>query len=145
MVQAAWIEVIEKMYRLRLDVSAGFPVYFELCTSGDHMNHEQYQEAKRVLAEITVELKRIDLTPEQRQQLETHAAALATGLLRPWLPLGRWRRAAMLTFLLLGLLWPLGGSPIWCLAWLVMLTFSPRIVGEIGFALGRFSAATKDS
>ncbi len=109
------------------------------------MNHEQYQEAKRVLAEITVELKRIDLTPEQLQQLEIHAAAIASALLMPWLPLGWWRRAAMLICLLLGLLWPLGGSPMWCLAWLVMLTFSPRVVGEIGFALGRFSTVNKDS
>jgi hypothetical protein len=47
----------------------------------------------------------------------------------------------MFVLLLLGTLWPLGGSPIWVVAWLLMLLFSPRVVGETAFALGRFAAA----
>jgi hypothetical protein len=50
----------------------------------------------------------------------------------------------MLLLILLGLLWPFGGSPTWAVAWLVMLIFSPRVVGETAFALGRFSAGFKD-
>lgn len=108
------------------------------------MNYEQHEEAKRVLAEISAELERTDLTPEQRKQLEMHAAALAGGLSRPWLPFGWWRQTAMLILFLVGFLWPLGGSPIWVLAWLVMLNFSPRVVGETVFAIGRLSARIKD-
>lgn len=102
------------------------------------MNLEQQEDAKRLLTEVTAELKRGDLTPEQRADLERHAAALAGALLNPWLPLGLWRRAVMLLLLLLGLLWPFGGDPTWAVAWLVMLMFSPRVVGKTMFTLGRF-------
>jgi hypothetical protein len=105
------------------------------------MTHEQHEEAKRLLAEIEVELKSGALTAEQRAELETHAAKLAGTLLSPWLPFSWWRRLVMFVLLLLGTLWPLGGSPIWVVAWLLMLLFSPRVVGETAFALGRFAAA----
>ncbi|MEZ4484431.1 MAG: hypothetical protein R2864_07480 [Syntrophotaleaceae bacterium] len=108
------------------------------------MNLEQQEEAKRLLAEVTAELKRGDLTPEQRADLERYAAALAGALLNPWLPFGLWRRTVMLVLFLLGLLWPFGWSPIWAVAWLVMLMFSPRVVGETAYAFGRFSAGFKD-
>jgi hypothetical protein len=102
------------------------------------MNLEQQEDAKRLLTEVTAELKRCDITPEQRADLERHAAALAGALLNPWLPLGLWRRAVMLLLLLLGFLWPFGGGPTWAVAWLVMLMFSPRVVGKTAFMLGRF-------
>ena len=107
------------------------------------MNLDQQEDAKRLLKEVTAELKRDDFTPEQRADLERHAAALAGALLNPWLPVGFWRRAVMLLLFLLGLLWPFVGSPTWAVAWLVMLMFSPRIVGKTAFALGRFSAGFK--
>ncbi len=108
------------------------------------MNLAQQEEAKRLLTEITTELKRGSLTPEHRADLERHAAAIAGSLLNPWLPLGLWRRAVMLLLFLLGLLWPLSGSPAWAVAWLVMFMFSPRVIGETANALGRFSAGFKD-
>lgn len=107
------------------------------------MNREQFEEAMRVSAEISAELRRNDLTAEQRAKLELHKAQLAGALLRPWLPFSWGRRVAMLVLLLLGMLWPLGGSAIWSMAWVVMLLFSPRVVGEVAFALGRFSASSK--
>jgi hypothetical protein len=107
------------------------------------MTREQIEEAKRLLAEISAELERGDLSAEQRANLEVHRAQLAGTLLHPWLPFSWWRRAVMLLLLFLGMLWPLGGSAVWGGAWLVMLLFSPRIVGESAFALGRFSAGLK--
>lgn len=108
------------------------------------MTREEFDEAKRVSAEIAEELKRSDLTPEQRAQLEHHQTKLAGVLSSTWLPFGWWRRAVMLVLLLLGLLWPLGGSVVWVVAWLLMLSFSPRVVGEVVHALGRFFGGLKD-
>lgn len=107
------------------------------------MNREQFEEAKRVSAEIAAELKRGDLMPEQRAELELHQTKLAGVLLHPWLPFSWWRRVVMLVLLLLGSLWPLGGSPVWAVAWLAMLLFSPRAMGEIAFLLGRFAGGFK--
>ncbi|MCL5062325.1 MAG: hypothetical protein M1443_03830 [Nitrospirae bacterium] len=108
------------------------------------MTREQFEEAKRLLSEIDAELKGDELTAEQREKLEIHRAQLAGMLLRPWLPFSWWRRLAMFVMLLLGTLWPLGGSPIWVVAWFLMLLFSPRIMGETAFALGRFAAGFKN-
>ena len=107
------------------------------------MNREQSNEAKRLLAEISTELQRNDLSSEQREKLEINRAQLAGALLHPWLPFGWWRKALMLVLLLLGMLWPLGGSAVWAMAWLIMLSFSPRIVGNVVFAFGRFAAGFK--
>lgn len=101
------------------------------------MNREQFEEAKRVSVEVAAELKRGDLTPEQRAQLELHQVQLAGAMLSTWLPFSWWRRAVMLVLLLLGLLWVLGGSAVWAVAWLLMLMFSPRVVGEVTQAFGR--------
>ncbi|MDI1271277.1 MAG: hypothetical protein PSV40_19490 [Polaromonas sp.] len=80
------------------------------------MTPEQHQEAKKALAEIEAELNAGDLTPEQRAILETHRTKLSGVLLNPWLPFSWWRRAVMVVLLLLGMLWPLGGSPVWLVA-----------------------------
>lgn len=108
------------------------------------MTREQFEEAKRLLAEIDAELKGDALTAEQREELEIHRVKLAGTLLSPWLPFSWWRRLVMFVLLLLGTLWPLGGSPNWVLAWLLMLLFSPRIMGETAFALGRFAAGFRN-
>lgn len=107
------------------------------------MNRDQSDEAKRLLAEVRVELGRDDLSPEQREALERNAAQLAGALMSPWLPFGWGRKALMLVLLLLGTLWPLGGNPAWAMAWLIMLTFSPRIVGYALYAFGRFATGSK--
>lgn len=144
--------VVIKPARAHVLITAegGFATNFDdqiiptLFPSGARMNLAQQEEAKRLLTEVTAELQRGDLTPEQRADLERHAAALAGALLKPWLPLGLWRRAVMLLLFLLGLLWPFGGGPSWAVAWLVMLLFSPRVVGEMAFVLGRYSTGSKD-
>lgn len=108
------------------------------------MTREQFKEAKRLLSEIDAELKGGELTAEQREKLKIHRAQLSGVLLRPWLPFSWWRRLVMFVLLLLGTLWPLGGSPIWVVAWFLILLFSPRIMGETAFAFGRFAAGFKN-
>lgn len=104
------------------------------------MTRIQYEEAKRVQAEIHAELARDDLTDEQRAALQRDAYALAGTLMSMWIPFGLWRRAVMVALALVGI----GGIAtglFWAtLAWLLIPMFSPRAVGEITYLAGRFAA-----
>ena len=68
------------------------------------MNKKQHQEIKNTLEQIQNELKRDNLTQEEREKLEMHAASLSGSLLSSWLPIGIVRKVAMLTFSCLGIL-----------------------------------------
>jgi hypothetical protein len=98
---------------------------------------QQYEEAKRVLADIQYELDTQPLTAAQRKELELHAAGLAGAILSPWLPVSRGRRLIMLGIILLGIqqaLWASNYQPL--LWWLLLPFFSPRIVGECAYFVG---------
>jgi hypothetical protein len=86
---------------------------------------------------VQVELQRPDLTPEQRSELQVHAAALAGGLMSPWLPIGWTRKLLMLAIAGVGLEQAAIGN-YWALwLWAFLPMFSPRIVGEMAAFLGR--------
>lgn len=104
------------------------------------MTRIQYEEAKRVQAEIHAELSRADLTDEQRATLQHHAYALAGTLMSIWLPFGLWRRAVMVILVLVGIGGVVMGLYWAMLAWLLIPIFSPRAVGEITYMAGRFAA-----
>ena len=106
------------------------------------MNRETYEEAKRQSEEIAKLLKDGNLTTEEKQKLETLQAQLAGGLLRPWLPFGWARRSIMVVLLLVGVYGLTVGNNYFLLAWVVLLFFSPRFVGEFSYALGKFSRAS---
>lgn len=108
------------------------------------MDRAKYEEAKRVLDEIRYELDTQPLTKEQRAELERHAAALAGQILSPWLPVSGTRRVIMLGIVLLGPItawWAGNYQPfVW---WLLLPFFSPRIMGECAFFLGKLSRPFK--
>lgn len=101
------------------------------------MNRDTYEEAKKQLAEVSRVLKEENLTPEERQKFERLQAQLSGVLLRPWLPFGWGRRSIMLVLFATGAVGALGGNSYFLLAWVFLLFFSPRAVGEISYALGR--------
>jgi hypothetical protein len=99
---------------------------------------EQYTKAKRLLEEINYELKTQPLTEAQRDELQLHAARLAGVLLHPWFPVSWSRRLIMAGIFLLGLqqaAWAGNYEPL--LWWLLLPFFSPRIMGECAFFLGK--------
>ena len=99
---------------------------------------EQYAKAKKLLEEINYELKTQPLTEAQRKELELHAASLAGVLLHPWFPVSWSRRLIMAGIFLLGLqqaAWAGNYEPL--LWWLLLPFFSPRIMGECAFFLGK--------
>lgn len=102
---------------------------------------QQYEEAKRVLAEIRHELDTQPLTKEQRAELEMHAYRLTGQIMNPWLPVSGGRRLIMMGIVLLGptTAWWAGnyGPFVW---WLLLPFFSPRIVGTGAFFLGWVSS-----
>ena len=103
------------------------------------VSRHEYDEAKKLLAEIRHELDTQPLTPEQRKELELHAARLAGSLLHPWFPVYWSRRLIMGAIFLFGLQQAWTGNYEPMLWWLLLPLFSPRIMGEAGFLWGRLS------
>jgi hypothetical protein len=101
------------------------------------VDRQGYDEARKVLAEIQHELATAPLTPQQRNELELHAAKLAGALLHPWLPVSWSRRAIMAAIVLFGLQQAWTGNYEPLVFWLLLPFFSPRIMGECAFLLGK--------
>ena len=100
---------------------------------------KSYAELKALLAEVQAELQRPDLTPEQRNELQVHAASLAGALSSPWLPMGWTRKLLMLAIAGVGLEQAAVGN-YWALwLWALLPVFSPRIVGEMAAFAGSFA------
>jgi hypothetical protein len=98
---------------------------------------ERYDEAKQLLSEIQHELATQPLTAKQRSELEIHAARLAGAVLHPWFPMSWTRRTIMVAIVLVGMqqAWVGNYQPlIW---WLLLPVFSPRLVGECTFVIGK--------
>jgi hypothetical protein len=98
---------------------------------------EHYAEAQKVLAEIQHELATAPLTAAQRKELELHAARLSGILLSPWLPVTFRSRLIAAGIILLGLQQAWTGNYEPLVFWVLLPFFSPRIVGEGAFLLGR--------
>jgi hypothetical protein len=99
---------------------------------------DYYKDAKQTLIQIHRILETEPLTKQQRGELEIHAAKLAGVVLRPWLPVSWTRRLIMAGIIVLGIqqsIWVGNYEPFaW---WLLLPLFSPRIVGECAFQIGR--------
>jgi len=104
------------------------------------MTREESEEAKKQSAEIAKLLKDGNLSKEDRLKLETLQTQLAGALLSPWLPFDWWRRSTMIVCFLVGAIGFVQGNGYFLFAWLFLLLFSPRFVGEFAYALGRFMA-----
>lgn len=104
------------------------------------MTRDEFEEVKKQSAEISKLLKEGNLTVEERQKLETLQAQLSGALLSPWLPFAWGRRLIMFLLFLVGALGLAQGNTYFLFAWLFSLFFSPRLVGEVAYALGRFMA-----
>jgi hypothetical protein len=99
-----------------------------------------YDEAKRLLKQISHELDTQPLTPEQREELELHVTRLSGLLLSPWLPVSWSRRLVMAAIVLFGLqqAWTSNYEPL--VFWLLLPAFSPRIMGTCFYYAGRLAA-----
>lgn len=104
------------------------------------MTREELEEARKQSAEIAKLLKEGNLTAEDRQKLEALQAQLAGVLLSPWLPFGWGRRSIMIVLFLVGATGLVQGNGYFLFAWVLLLFFSPRFVGELAYALGKFMA-----
>lgn len=102
-------------------------------------NAEDPKKAQRVLAEINHMLKTEPLTEAQRAELQHHAAAVAGSLTRPWLPYGVGRRLIMLAIIALGIQQAIVGNYQPLLWWLLLPTFSPRLMDLTSYTVGRIA------
>ena len=103
------------------------------------MNKEEQKELKGVLEELNNELQNENLTQEQKKEIELHKARISGTLMSIWLPIGITRKILMLSFFLIGLL-GFFTQYEW-LIWSILISgsFSPRLVGEISYYLGKMS------
>jgi hypothetical protein len=101
------------------------------------MNRDIYEKAKKQLAQVSRVLREENLTPEERENFETLQTQLSGLLLSPWLPYGWGRRSIMLALFAVGAVGALGVNTYFFLAWVFLLFFSPRVVGEVSYALGK--------
>jgi hypothetical protein len=102
------------------------------------MTRKEYEELKWLLAETQAELREGNLSPVLTAALEHCSVAMAGALMSIWVPIDWGRRTIMIVLFLVGLYGVISG-PLWLIvAWLAAATMSPRIFGEVSFALGRF-------
>lgn len=100
------------------------------------------QEEKALKKSIEVLQEAIDdgsLQGEARMEAERTVNMAAGRLLSVWLPTGWGRRVIMLILLLFGLYGLIIGKLLFLICWLIAVTFSPRIMGEVSFLLGRIT------
>jgi hypothetical protein len=94
---------------------------------------------RKASEELRVELARTDLAPERRAELVKHSYAVAGALASPLLPVGLARQLLAALFVVIALS-GISRGEWWFLVFLaVAACFSPRIVGEVSYALGRAS------
>ena len=104
------------------------------------MNKSDYGEIKNTLAEVNAALASNDLTEELRKDFEQNQAALTGTLMSIWLPISNVRRAIMLVLFLIGLRAFVNHNDIYIVYWIVVVLFSPRIVGTLMYYIGRFKS-----
>jgi hypothetical protein len=103
------------------------------------MDRKTHEEAKKSFEKITELLKEGNLSAEEKQKFETLKTQLAGVLFRTWLPFDWVRRSIMIVLFFVGLYGLIEGLYLLLLAWLILLFFSPRVVGEFSYALGKLS------
>jgi len=102
------------------------------------MDREQYENAKRRLEEVTRRLRNEQMSAVERDRLEREGAQLAKAVMSPWIPFGWGYRIVMILIAAIGFWGLMEERYSFVLIWLVLLIFSPRIVGEIVSVLTGF-------
>lgn len=97
------------------------------------------EKGPQMLELIHKSLRDDSLTTEQREKLERTASMLAGYQMSFWLPTTLGRKVLMFLFLAIGVIGVFQWSPWLGLFILLGCSFSPRIVGEILFFIGKLS------
>jgi hypothetical protein len=119
--------------------------FLELQTMLKEEASHQNEAAKHLLTEkgpqmlelIQKSLKHDSLTNEQRQELDRAASMLAGYQMSFWVPTTLIRKVLMFLFLMVGLIGAFQWSLWFGLFILLGCSFSPRIVGEVLYFIGR--------
>ena len=94
------------------------------------MDKEQYEEAKTRLQKVTGMLRHENISPQERDRLESEGKELARIVISPWLPFDWKYRIVIIAFTAIGFWGLIQGKYLFTLVWLLLPLFSPRIVGE---------------
>lgn len=97
------------------------------------------EKGRQMLEVIHESLRDDSLTTEQRQQLERTESMLAGYQMSFWLPTTMIRKVLMALFLAVGVIGAFQWNPWFGLFILLSCSFSPRIVGEVLYFIGKLS------
>jgi len=103
------------------------------------MDKRTHEAANKTLEQIQRMLEDETLTDDERQELEMHAAKLAGTLLSTWLPFGLLRKFLMTVFILVAIYGIISGMNWLIFSLVIAGMFSPRLVGEVAYLLGKLS------
>jgi hypothetical protein len=101
------------------------------------MNKAEREFLKVLLDAVHEKLQERDLSPEEREGYEQKAAKYAGILCSPWFPVDWVRRGIMIAMAIIGFSGLIFANYNLILIWLLLPPFSPRIVGEVAYALGK--------
>ncbi|MDO8283281.1 MAG: hypothetical protein Q7U10_11785 [Thermodesulfovibrionia bacterium] len=100
------------------------------------MNSEEHKALKDALALIQEEIDKGNLSLEEKEAFESTSAQIAGLLCRAWFPRDLGRRLIMLLIMIIGFIGLVYDHKLLMLCWLVLPLFSPRLMGEVLFAIG---------
>jgi len=101
---------------------------------------EKLAEVKDLIQEMKA-LYETNPTHELLQHIKNTEASMSGATLSFWLPDGLIRKLIMLALVLVGIYGLLtGGGLLYLIPIVLAATFSPRLIGELMFALGRYQA-----
>jgi hypothetical protein len=104
------------------------------------MTRKEYDELQSLQAEMTAALKAGGMSPEEVTEMEHAQMVVAGRLLSIWFPIDWGRRAIMAAVLAVGIYGLVCGPQYLAWVWVLLPTFSPRVVGNAAYLAGRFQA-----
>jgi hypothetical protein len=102
------------------------------------MTRKEYEELKQLFREGKRALREDDLSPRERDKIQQGCNFLSGRLMSMWIPMDVGRRIAAVAFAVIGLGGILHGPAYLAWMWLMLPMMSPRLVGEVWYAIGEF-------
>lgn len=103
------------------------------------MDKQEQKALKKSIEELQKAIQDGTLQGEARIEAERTIDMAAGRLLSVWLPVGWSRRVIMLVLFLFSLYGLIIGKPLSLICWVIAVMFSPRIMGEVSFFLGKIT------
>jgi hypothetical protein len=103
------------------------------------MDKQEQEALKKSIKVLQKAIQDGTLQGEDRIKAERTVDMAAGRLLSVWFPVGWGRKVIMLVLVLFGFYGLIIEKPLFLICWVIAVMFSPRIVGEVSFFLGKIT------